>query len=172
MADHIFRLLLANLDRRVKPPLFITGRVGAGKTEFCRGIVARTKEAGLNPGGIVSPRIVRDGETIGYRVVDVRTGEQKTFARLTPPGISVGKYYIPPGVLEWTKEVISDSLDGTDVVFLDEVGRLELRGKGLDSAVRSALESRTQLVLLVRSEFLSAVKDDYGIEEFHLHRVG
>ncbi len=171
MVDHLLRLLLANLDRSVSSPVIVAGGVGAGKTESCGSLVDELSRSGLQPGGILSPRVIRDGETVGYRVRDLRSGEERRFIRLSPPGISVGRYYVVPEALDWSKGVIADSLDGSDVVFIDEVGRLELEGKGLDSAVKSALGSGTQTVLLVRSEFLSTVRIRYDIEEFHLWRV-
>jgi nucleoside-triphosphatase len=134
-------------------------------------VVDRLREEERTPGGILSPRLMESGRTIGYDVVDLATGNRRNFVRTNPPGKKVGKYFIKPGSLEFANRSISGAVDEFSPVFVDEVGRLELKNEGLAPSVRKLLSSNTQAVLLVRDEFLPEVRDFFDIQEYNVVRV-
>jgi nucleoside-triphosphatase len=134
-------------------------------------VVDRLREEERTPGGILSPRLMESGRTIGYDVVDLATGNRRNFVRTNPPGKKVGKYFIKPGSLEFANRSISEAVDEFSPVFVDEVGRLELKNEGLAPSVRKLLSSNTQAVLLVRDEFLPEVRDFFDIQEYDVVRV-
>ena len=123
------------------------------------------------PGGILSPRLMETGRTIGYDVVDLATGNRRSFVRTEPPGKRVGKYFLNRAALEFANRTISRAIGEFSPVFVDEVGRLELKNDGLAPSVKKLLSSNTQAVLLVRDEFLPEVRDFFDIREYDVVRV-
>ena len=161
---------------RTKTPALITGGIGAGKTQTAEKIAAELKHRGITVGGILSPRVMEGKETVGYTVCDLTTGDERLFARLTLPGIPVGRFFIDSAGLQFARAAIRYAAQKAQVVFIDEVGRLELDGNGLADAVWAVLTGNVLPILLVRADLLTKVirffalskfvKIDIGKEEF------
>jgi len=171
MGNDLLRLVLDHLESRANCPIFVSGAVGSGKTRLSQKVVSRLKEEERTPGGILSPRLMKSGRTVGYDVIDLSTGSRRSFVRTEPPGKRVGKYFLKRGALEFANRAISEAVNRLSPVFIDEIGRLELENGGLAPSVRELLSSDTQGVLLVRDKFLSEVRDFFDIQEYSLVRV-
>lgn len=158
--------LLAHLDEpAARRCVILSGGIGAGKTRTAETLARDLAAHGVSVGGVLAPRVLSDGETIGYRILDLLTGEERPFARLEPPGVSVGRFFVSEGSLRFALAAIERATKEARVVFADEVGRWELGGGGLSPAVRSLLASLALPVLLVRSEFVAAVVQAFSLEE-------
>jgi len=144
----------------------ISGGVGSGKTKAAEALAQGLKAHGVLVGGVVAPRVLGNGETIGYQIRDLGTGEARPFATLEPPGTAVGRFFVDGPSLRFALAAIERGARDAQVVFVDEVGRWELSGGGLAPAVRTLLHSEALPILLVRSELASAV-----VEAFALARV-
>lgn len=168
MPGDLLSCLLAHLtsDREEKTCIILCGEVGAGKTHSAEYLAAILKKRGFAVGGVLSPRVVQDGETVGYMARDLATGEERPFARVVPPGLPVGRFFIVAEGLIFARSAVEQAIATAQVVFVDEVGRLELAGDGLASAVRALLNSQALPVLLVRSTFVDAVVCTFGIARF------
>ncbi|MBN2562874.1 MAG: DUF2478 domain-containing protein [Phycisphaerae bacterium] len=116
---------------------------GRGKTSFLRRYVADAAGRGRSVGGIASPAVFENGRRIGYDLIDLRRGSQRPLARMVGPGdtpADVGRYrFDEAAVAEGNAAVIAAVRDGLDVVAIDEIGPLELRGKGWAPALEFAL---------------------------------
>lgn len=164
--DLLSRLLVHLEGKGERSCVIISGGIGAGKTRTSEQLAAALKERGFSVGGILSPRIIQDGETVGYTVCDLASGMQRPFARLEPPGLAVGRFFVAEEGLAVARSAIERAAATAQVVFVDEVGRLELAGGGLAPAVRVLLRSKALPVLLVRSSFLDAVVCTFSIARF------
>ena len=157
------------------PCVIIHGPIGAGKTSTAARLAAALKEQGIAVGGLLSPRIVEriveQDETIGYTARDIMTGEERPFAGLTLPGIAIGRFYIRQTGIAFARRAIERAAASTQIVFVDEVGRLECDGKGHAPAVRRLLRSQALPVLLVRSVFVERVVETFGIARYALFPV-
>ena len=143
--------------------IIIHGGIGTGKTRLAERLAATLRGRKITVGGIISPRILSDGETIGYRARDIDTGAERLFATLNPPGIPIGKFYLSEDALAFALTVIERASATAQVVLLDEVGRLELAGKGHAIALRTLLQSEAIPVLFVRTAFVDKVARAFGI---------
>ena len=148
------------------PPhtVIVAGAVGAGKTEAGLHLAQRLRSAGVAVGGILAPRLVEHGETVGYNVLDVSTGEDAAFARADPPGQAVGRFFVRPAGLAFAERALRHGIERADVVFIDEVGRWELAGGGHAAALTDLLRSRALPVLFVRAELVQAVADQFALQ--------
>ena len=152
--------------------LILSGEIGAGKTSVASHLVAELDEQRVAIGGILSPRIIEDGATIGYTICDLMTDEERPFASLDPPGVPVGKFFIAEQGLAFARCAIEQATASTRTVFVDEVGMLELAGNGLAPAVVALLQSQVLPVLLVRSSFVEAAVRTFSITRFREFDVG
>ncbi|MEA1871564.1 MAG: nucleoside-triphosphatase, partial [Candidatus Bipolaricaulota bacterium] len=163
VCDEITSAISDSLRGNDRTCIIIHGGIGAGKTRLAERLVTALIERGIKTGGIFSPRILAGNETIGYTIRDLSTGEEQPFVRLTPPGIPIGKFYMPEDGLAFARAAIERATRSKQVVFVDEVGRLECDGKGHAPAVRTLLRSQALPVLLVRSAFVERVVETFGI---------
>ena len=152
--------------------LILSGEIGAGKTSVAIHLAAELGEQGVAVGGVLSPRIVQDGATVGYTVRDLATDEERPFASLDPPGVPVGKFFVVEQGLAFARCAIEQATASAQTVFVDEVGMLELAGNGLALAVQALLQSQVLPVLLVRSSFVEAVVNAFSITRFRQFDVG
>jgi nucleoside-triphosphatase len=151
--------------------LLVVGEPGAGKTSWCREYVDRRRESGSSVGGILCPAIERQGQRIGSNVVDLLTGHKVPFARLSSCSSSkggevVGDYSIGRNGISFACSAIKRAVDcRCDLVVIDEVGPLELRGSGLMPAVELALASTVDVLIVVRSSLKEAVQKRFPEHE-------
>lgn len=167
MADDLLRLVLDHLDSGASWPIIVSGPIGSGKTSLSKKVVDRLEHAAdKEPGGVLSPRLMESGETVGYDVVNIATGVRRSFVRSNPPGEKVGRFFIKSGALEFANRAVSESLGSYNPIFVDEVGRLELKDGGLAPSLRKLLDSKNQAILLVRDEFVPDVRQVFEIGEY------
>ncbi|MBS3787153.1 hypothetical protein KGY79_03020 [Candidatus Bipolaricaulota bacterium] len=172
MVDDLFRLLLDHLSSEGSYTIIVSGPVGSGKTRLIKKVVARLKREDKEPGGVLSPRLMNSGETVGYDVVNLTTGDRRSFVRSNPPGRKVGRFFLKPDGLKFANRAVSEAAGVRDPVFVDEVGRLELEDNGLAPSVKELLSSRSQAVLLVRDEFVPEAREVFEISEYDEIKVG
>ncbi len=149
-----------------KPCVIIHGGIGAGKTGIARMLSDMLAEQRIVVGGILSPRLVDGDETVGYSIRDILSGEERPFAALEPPGIATGRFYITRDGIDFARRAIERAARTAQVVFVDEVGRLELIGEGHAPALRELLCSCALPIILVRSEFVTHVVDAFLIDRY------
>lgn len=141
--------------------LVITGEVGAGKTSWCREYACRLRSSGMAVGGVICPAIFEEEVKTGYRVTDLLSGASATIGTLGSPadvpGEKAGRYLLSDAGLTFAKQAIDKAVEiGCDVVFLDEIGHLELAGKGLAGSAMMAYNRRgVSTVSIVRKSLLS-----------------
>ncbi len=136
--------------RRACRALVVTGPIGSGKTQAVSALADDLRGQGLKVGGVVSPRVLEGGLTIGYRVRDLSSGEERTLCTEEPPGIRFRRFYFCPRSLEFANQAIRRASEEADLVVVDEVGPLELAGNGLAPGLSAALGSGTFVVMCVR----------------------
>lgn len=146
--------------------LIVVGKPGSGKTSWCREYINWLGRHGFSVGGIISPEAYKHGRRVGFDAIDLLTGKETSFARLSSNrsfegGESVDDYTISrdgDGIL-FACAAIERAVDSKcDLVVIDEVGILELRGKGLMPAVELALASAVNVLLVVRSSLKEALQ--------------
>ncbi len=153
-----------------KPGLIVTGPIGSGKTQSVLALAQTLLEKGVRLGGVLSPRIVDAGETVGYLVRDLQSGKELLLCSQDPPGIRFRRYFFRPEALAFANEVLTKAAKEMEVVVVDEVGPLELCGGGFAPGLRACLSSSAFLVLTVRPALVPEVLARTGLkfEVFHL----
>jgi nucleoside-triphosphatase THEP1 len=152
--------------------LLVVGEPRSGKTSWCRGYIDRRRKCGSSVGGVLSPAIEKQGQRVGSNALDLLTGQEAPFARLSrlrrfKRGEAVGDYTISRRGISFACGAIERAIESRcDWVVIDEVGPLELDGKGLMPAVELVLASRVNVLIVVRSSLRKALEGRFPQYEF------
>jgi len=152
--------------------LLAIGKPGSGKTSWCKEYIDWLRRHGFSVGGILSPEVHKRERRAGFNAIDLLTGEETSFARLSryrsfKEGEKVGDYTISRDGILFACSAIERAIENKcDLVVIDEVGILELRGKGLMPAVELALASAVNVLLVVRSSLTEALQKRFPKCEF------
>ncbi len=138
--------------------MIVTGPIGSGKTTTVSSLAQELFGKGMEVAGVISPRILVAGETVGYRVRDLRTGEERVLCRRDPPGLLFRRYFFQPEALEFANLVLERAAKEAEVVVVDEVGPWELAGGGFAPGLRACLSSPAFLLLTVRPHLVAEVR--------------
>ncbi len=112
----------------MKPIIVITGRPGSGKSTLFRNIIAALRDNGYTVAGIHSPEVRGTYGRIGFKFVDLLTGEEVWLARKGYSShIRIGRYgvVVDEAIRLW-KRVVTE-IEKADVVGIDEIGPMELK---------------------------------------------
>ncbi len=149
----------------------ITGPQGSGKTSLLLSLANLLSGQGVTAGGIAAPVVFAGEDRIGYDLLDLGTGERAALARRggSQGGIRSGPFgFIPAGLAFGERAIASAASEKCGVIAFDEIGPLELEGKGWSGALTSLLPSPGSILLLVvRSGLVRQV-----IERWNLRPAG
>ena len=130
--------------------VMITGKPGVGKSTLVSQLIERAKELGMKVGGLSTPEIRVGGRRIGFKLVDIATGEEGILAKVGISGPMVSKYGVN---LEDLRRVgvgaIKRAIIESDLIVIDEIGKMELFSKEFKQAVIDALNSEKPVIATV-----------------------
>lgn len=143
-----------------EPKIYLyTGPIRSGKTtRLLQWATDRT-----DVGGVLSP----DAEE-GRVFLSLNNGQQKVFevqVGETENPIKVGRFVFDRAAFVWAEEEITRSLhERKKWVVIDEVGPLELNGKGLHRVVERILQSElnSNIIIVVREGLVDRVRQWLG----------
>jgi len=134
--------------------VLVVGSRHHGKTAYLRALVARARAADLRVRGFLTEAAPGDTHKRALYLREIGGALPPLFLGATSAGpgldLRVGSYYLSSATFARAEAVLSRSLDA-DLICLDEIGPLELRGGGFSAALARLLESyRGILVLTTR----------------------
>jgi nucleoside-triphosphatase len=124
--------------------LLLTGQPGTGKTALTKEALARTKVKG---GGFYTEEIRTGGIRQGFRIVALG-GQEAILAHV---GISspyqVSKYRVDTDALDRVGvAALRQAFKESDLVVIDEIGKMELLSPQFREAVTQAIDSRKRVL--------------------------
>jgi nucleoside-triphosphatase THEP1 len=142
------------------PVIVATGAPGTGKTSVALSVARRLQSKGWPVVGFVQPARFDDGDKVGFGVRDLVTDEESDLARLVSrsEGDHGTRYrFINDGFAHADRAVAR--VGRGDLLIVDELGPLELRGEGHMRAVQRALSTPglRGIVLVVRAQLVPAL---------------
>lgn len=160
-------------DSATKVKYLLVGRPGVGKTTLLRKIAAGL--SGYSIGGFFTQEIRERGRRVGFSVetFDGRKGIMAHGAFNTGP--RVGKYRVDVKTFEQLGvRELERALRESDIILIDEIGKMEMFSSRFRKAVLSALDSDLPLVATVMASplpFADALKahPDITLLEVNLH---
>lgn len=152
----------------------ITGPPGSGKTTTLERAVSILRERGFRAGGIYCPEIRERGIRVGFKMIDVMTGEERILAHVNlPQGPQVSRYRVNvTDVDELSQAAIGRALQEADFIVIDEIAPMELHSQGFRRAVLSALDSPKPLLAVIHqrttSGFIGEIKSRKDVKIFEV----
>jgi nucleoside-triphosphatase THEP1 len=166
---------LKEIRQEIKPlpkVFLVSGGIGAGKSTFAGKVAELFSEWQLRAGGLLAVRLTADSVTTGYDILDLSNHETEAFLRL---GKEPGKEYIgrfsicPEGVVKGNGVILRSLESRPDLLIVDEVGKLELRGDGWSGALQKILEnSDVPLLITVREGSEQEVIEKWHITDYEI----
>lgn len=149
----------------------LTGKPGAGKTTLIREVVAKLS---LNAGGFYTEELRVCGVRQGFKI-NTLNGQE---AILSHVGISspykVSKYGVDTRSLEQVGvTAIRQALKHSDLVIIDEIGKMELFSTQFRQAVLQTIGSGKKVlgtILLPSHPFADKIKKDPRVKVIELNR--
>jgi len=152
----------------------ITGPIDSGKTTMAMTLFR--KHGG---GGVCCPKVFQHRVTIGYDLLDLAGEQAVPFIRKA--GFETGNWETADHIGPWrfnragfqkAGEVIQTLITARNgPVFLDEIGPLELSGRGFAPILDTMLASGLDCWLVVRSELLHDVMNRFQLEPYEILEV-
>ncbi len=153
----------------------VSGAVGSGKSTFACTVANSLADRQFKVGGILSVRQVKNGETIGYNILDLSTNETEKFLIFghIPGKEQIGRFSICPEGIEKGNQALRSSIQNKyDLVIIDEVGRLELGDRGWSDALKKLTEMpEPPLLITVRKGLEQKIIDKWKISNYEVVNV-
>ena len=178
----VIYLVISQIEQRLdevnkklsKHIYIITGSIGQGKTTQSQKLVEALKSKNISVCGICSPRIIEDGHTVGYDIVDINTSKRVPFLRIDSYDDfkKIGRYSIYQQAIESGKETLAKaSKSNTDVIVVDEIGKMELDNEGWFEHITKLINSRAIVVFSVRDTFVDQIIEKWEMKNYSVNMV-
>ncbi|MFQ5910174.1 MAG: NTPase [Thermoplasmata archaeon] len=140
----------------------ITGLPGAGKTYALIRVIEMLEADEFTVGGMITESIIEDERRVGFYVVDWATEVRRVFAHMDIDSkIQVGKYGVDIEALEEIGvQAIRNATTDSDIVVIDEVGKMEVESEPFIKAVKDALDADKPLILTLHKKSRNPLLQD------------
>ena len=113
-----------------------------------------------NIAGLTTPEVRRAGIRVGFKMIDLASGEQGVLASTSGKGPGVGKYRVNLSGVEKIVRRIEASLDAADFIFIDEIGKMELLSKSFEELVEHVFSLAKPVIAVVHRNFISRYRGE------------
>ncbi len=173
IADSRITSTLRNNTQHVAEVFIITGTIEEGKTTLLNKIADELRLNNISIDGFTSPRVFEDKKTIGYNIRPLNTGREIAFLRigeLHAPDMQVGRFIIQSEGLEKGTRILKNC-PTAEVVIIDEVGRLEIEGRGWNYGIKKILHENSVVIMGVRDKFVDDITTYYNLRNYNVVKL-
>ncbi len=124
----------------------VTGKPGIGKTTLCLKVYQKLKDK-IEVDGFITKEVRDRGIRIGFKIVDLKSGEEFWLAKVGIGKVKVGKYVVFVENVDRFADKIREFKG--DLIIVDEVGPMELKSEKFIEAVNELVDSRENLLFTV-----------------------
>lgn len=147
--------------------VIVTGPCQSGKSTLLSAFVRLLREKGMKVAGIIAVGLWRNNRRTGFDLLDISDGRKVPLCRRTADGISIDGLpfaFDQAGLMAGYEALSVGRCTGADVVIVDEVGVLELRGRGWSERLSPMLALDGPVhVWVVRESCLEEVRRRWGL---------
>jgi len=139
----------------------ISGETRSGKTTFLKQIISELKQAkNYKINGIIAHGIDRNNERFGFEIENIATEQKQILCtqKSVENAKKIGRFYFNNLGLSFGKKALLDNIDTADLLVIDEIGYMELKGKGWFSVIEQAMDyPDLDMIWVVRKRILEEV---------------
>lgn len=152
--------LFAEMDpnAEIAPIYILTGPIQSGKTTSLMTWSKNRKDIS----GILTP-------VVNGKRMFMDAGSRYQFAMEAEKGekdiLPIGRFVFSKKAFDWAVQIVRDGSGNDGWLVIDEIGPLELQGKGFFDVLRRVLgeRQRQKLLLVVREDLAEKVKEHFGL---------
>ena len=137
---------------------FITGMPKSGKTTILKKLALELKQKKLKVGGFLSPEEKVHGTRTGFKVQDLGSKRCARLASIDCDGPRVAKYHVDIRSFESFLKQCMKTPSNFDVIFIDEIGRMEMKSTRFQDCLEKLLESSIPLIASLHSDYVEDYK--------------
>ncbi len=151
----------------------ISGNTRSGKTTFLKQLINeyQKKYPDKIVGGIIAHGIDHNNERFGFEIENLQTGEKKLLSSREPKssGLQTGRFYFYNDGINFGRQALEQAIEQSDLLVIDEIGYLELKGKGWFPQVEQAMQARKQdMIWVVRKRILDDILQQWNHIHFYI----
>ncbi len=155
--------------------IIITGDVQSGKSTLAAGLVRFLNGRGVTMAGILAAGLWKDDQRHGFDLVDLKTREKTPLARrsIDPADGSITPFqFFGTGMAAGENALDPARCRDASVIMVDEVGKLELKGKGWAPFLGPLLFIRSAVhIWIVRESLVAEVCNRWNFQTPAIVRV-
>jgi nucleoside-triphosphatase THEP1 len=148
--------------------IIITGDVQSGKSTLAAKLVKFLADRGVAMAGILALGLWKDDQRQGFDLVDLKTNEITPLARrrTDPDDTSITPFkFFDGGMAAGEKALEATRCRDAAVIMVDEVGKLELKGKGWAPSLDPLLSIGSAVhIWIVRESLVAEVCKRWNIQ--------
>jgi len=155
--------------------IIITGDVQSGKSTFAMELAMHLVQKKQKIAGIIAKGLWKDNLRSGFNLIDLSTNQQVPLARRK---IKFKKSHVTPfDFFEDGMDFGANALDKkkccfSNIIFIDEIGKLELIGFGWASLLNPLLTIKSAThIWIVRENFVNEVCINWNLKNVQIVRV-
>lgn len=136
--------------------IILAGSVHSGKTTLLKKVVCELKRQKYKVDGFLSEAVWTREETVGYDLFDLKKERSIPLIRRTgeEEWQKIGSYFFIPQSLAEAEKIILRGKEA-DILVVDEVGPLELSGRGFWPALKQVVfQPLTSYILVIRKNII------------------
>ena len=137
--------------------LILTGESGTGKTTLLEWLVDRLKQQGTSVAGVLCPGEMENGIRTSFDLRNISTGEETLLGARTTAAEQRRFTFSEDGLAAAKSALSCKACSDADVVIVDEVGPMEIKGRGFHSSLSSLLALPCVHIWVVRPSLVEAV---------------
>lgn len=179
MHDEAFRSDddLSGVAHRLKPTVMVvTGEVRQGKTTFLQTLLQPLARQNISVGGFLALGVHENDERVGFDLLDIAAGLTIPLCTIRPlPGaVQTGRFYFFEAGMEKGRALLTLEVNRLhDLIFIDELGPMELNGKGWSSSVENLIRhTSTPQVWVVRRPLVEKMCSKWDIGQTFIIDIG
>lgn len=171
-ADSLFSLFRESMN---KPKVFIlTGEKHEGKTTYAAALAEALKKRGITIGGFLAPGKFENNRRSEFDILDLKTGNQKPLCSINrTQGESIGPFRFDPAGQQFGNQILApENLEGIELVFIDEIGPLEIKDQGWTAAINNLMDipNRTH-IWIIRKGLVDEAIQKWGLMDVQVFDV-
>jgi nucleoside-triphosphatase THEP1 len=155
--------------------IIITGEIHQGKTTFAQKIVADLHEQKIRIAGFFSIGLDENGMRTGFNLIDIESSKQIDLCSefKNDKRHKLGKYYFNPDAISFGNKILeSNNIVDKQLIVIDEVGHLELNGKGWGGAMdKITTSSKIPQLWVVRKSLVQRITRRWNIGNAYIFDI-
>lgn len=154
--------------------LLITGPKMSGKTTFVKSLIEHLKRNKIEVGGFYSEADEQEQRRMGFNLVAVKSGEKLRLASIEEQcgWMKKGRYWFDQEVIDTGKQILENDSKSSGIVIVDEVGTMEMRGKGWAPALKKISEqANTIQVWVVNTDNIESLKYQWNKHTYRIFNI-